>query len=88
VSGTWKIIVNIVPHEEVSVVHYKTAVSKSPPPEGGYEFEWELVMKFDWDLSQMKSAELNTKSVKFSPAILEENKKEVQNIINKFKTGV
>jgi len=84
VSGTWKIIVNILPNEEIHVIHQKSGVSASPPPQGGFEFTWELFMRFDWELKNLMEADLKTTGVTFDSGINEQAKKEVQNIIDTF----
>jgi len=87
-SGTWQIIVNIVPNKEVVVTHKKSGASKDKPPQGGFEFQWELVMRFDWDLSEMLEADLITTKITFEETILEANRKEVQAVFDKFYSPV
>jgi hypothetical protein len=83
-GGTWKIIVSIVPKEEVVVIHQKTGVSKDAPPIGGYEFKWELVMKFNWELTKMLQAQLQIVGIVFQKGILESNKKKIQETVDCF----
>lgn len=104
VSGTWKIIVNITPGEEVAVIHkvkfldvslikigfnfdvQKKGISKSNVREGGFEFTWDLIMRFDWKLQQLKAAELEITSISFDSNMSEANKKELQSVVDHFKS--
>jgi len=85
VSGKWKIIVNIVPNEEICVIHQKTGVSKEGPPNSGYEFNWELRMHFNWELTALLETNLVMKGVTYQHGITEHARKEVQHIVDTFQ---
>jgi len=82
-GGTWKIIVHVLPGREVCVTHQKQGSSKEQPPVGGFDFEWELVMRFDWNLDSLVEVQLDITSIHFEKGILEEHKKKVEKILNR-----
>jgi hypothetical protein len=98
VGGKWKILVHVVPQEEVWVIHQKVAVSKEGkgfrgvsgvdgckgPPSGGFEFNWELKMRFDWDLKTLRETQLLIKGVTYQFGISESARKEVQSVVDNF----
>jgi len=84
-SGNWKIIVEIIQNQEIVVTHKKVGSSKEPPPKGGFEFTWELVMKFSWTLDTMISASLKTTGITFEKGISELNQKQIQKIVDSFQ---
>jgi len=84
VAGTWKIIVTLIPKQGIVITHKKSGQSKEAPPTGGFEFHWELVMKFTWDLLQMADAELNITSYSFDNNMKEANKKTIQKVLEGF----
>jgi len=84
IPGTWKVIVKIVPKEEVVVIHQKSGASRNPSPQGGFEFAWELVMRFPWDLKGLINAQLAITNVTFDGNIIQQNRNQVQQIVNQF----
>jgi hypothetical protein len=70
--------------QSVTVVHKKLGASRLGPPDGGFEFTWELSMKFDWALSRLLEAKLTMTGVTFVTGIAEERRKEVQRVIQNF----
>lgn len=84
VAGTWKIIVTLIPKQGIIVTHKKSGQSKEGPPLGGFEFHWELIMKFTWDLAQMADAELNITSYSFDNNMKESNRKMMMKVLEGF----
>jgi len=82
-SGHWKIIVDIVKGQEVIITHKKAGASKDT--QVGFEFTWELIMRFDWAMETLIEASLKTTGVQFDKGISAEKKKQVQKIIDNFK---
>lgn len=60
-------------------------ISKANSKEGGYEFCWELVMRFNWDLTKMTKAELEITSITFDSNMSESNRKELQTVVDNFR---
>jgi len=71
-----------LPGREVCVTHQKQGCSKEQPPVGGFDFEWELVMRFDWNLDSLLEVQLDITSLHFEAGILQENKMKVQKILD------
>lgn len=83
-SGKWKIIVSIVPGEEIVVLHQKAGISKDGPPISGFEFQWELRMRFDWNMTSLTQATLVMNGVTYQHGISDSARKEIQHIVDTF----
>eukprot|EP01119_Soliformovum_irregulare_P017793 TRINITY_DN533_c1_g1_i2.p1 TRINITY_DN533_c1_g1~~TRINITY_DN533_c1_g1_i2.p1 ORF type:complete len:1130 (-),score=412.15 TRINITY_DN533_c1_g1_i2:54-3443(-) len=83
-AGSWTIEIVIEPQRCVKVIHRKAGSSKEGPPQGGFEFQWELTMTFPWNLETMQSAVLKITNLTFDKGIVDTHKKEVQHIVDTF----
>ncbi len=75
---------SVCPEHYVLVTHQKTGSSKFLPPKGGFQFTWELQMKFPWSLDRMDGAYLKVLNSEFQDGIAAEIKREVQKILLAF----
>eukprot|EP01117_Protostelium_nocturnum_P001802 TRINITY_DN1225_c0_g1_i4.p1 TRINITY_DN1225_c0_g1~~TRINITY_DN1225_c0_g1_i4.p1 ORF type:complete len:182 (-),score=48.38 TRINITY_DN1225_c0_g1_i4:110-655(-) len=93
VGSSWLINVNIVKGREVVVTHRKLAAAsvdlknrgkEKLKDEPGFEFAWELIMRFDWEVSRMNEATFKTCDIKFDNNYPDRAKKKVMKAYNQF----